>query len=639
MPANNSFEPTVFTIKDLLDKAFEVPCYQRPYSWKAKDHVMTLVHDIDDAYKLYKVNWEETYYTGAFYYKYLKSLPGGKECYDLIDGQQRITTYSLMFLCLLSLSKIHKINDINSQFGDLEKNQLWKISGQTRARDLRFLTLNSLDKDFFQKIFDKAFDEPKKLRAFVDAYAASSTSEKRIKENFLAIYDYYDSTIFSETAIADGEPTTYLNFLLSQIKMIGIRTNLSTQKIFEMFESINSKFKPLDDIDLIKTYIFKHIKESEYEAMLSRWSELVKGTDDNLEDYLKTYVRAFVFYYNQDITIKKFSESLIDKFKSKHGLKTEAEAVLKLVEELERWLPAYQMLTDIDTASEKLPSKEFETFFRVFHMLGYEHPKPLLLLALAYFVDGKATDKQVIQAWKASTLYMLIFKSIMNQDSKSSIGVFGELCGDLRDKNGLDVSVIVSKLNQSLLSKSITTDKAIAALHEQESFGKPTTYPILALLHSIDIKSEKERQEAADVYSISRMDYSMAITYLQQAKKDVFEIDHIMHQTPEAKSPLKYRVIKKKFANEYLELLDGHDFPEEIKGVKIEEHMSYKAFKSVTINRLGNLRLITKHSNISRGNKGIYLIGNEEFATYKEMKQRGEKLASYFFGCPDLQIK
>ena len=209
MSEGEPFEPTTFSIKGLLDKAFVVPCYQRPYSWKVEDNVRTLIRDIDHAYNLYKANLKETYYTGAFYYKYACLLEGGKECYDLIDGQQRITTYSLIFLSLLSLSKTYQINDFNSQYGDLEKNQLWKINGESRNRNLRFLTLNSLDKEFFEKIFDKAFDNPDKLKDFVEGYHTISTSEIRIKENFLAIYSYCKSTLFSKQAIKDNEPQRF----------------------------------------------------------------------------------------------------------------------------------------------------------------------------------------------------------------------------------------------------------------------------------------------------------------------------------------------------------------------------------------------------------------------------------------------
>lgn len=638
--ANKIFEPTNFHLFSLLDNAYEVPNYQRPYSWKSEENVKTLLEDIHEAYLKYKSNRTETYYTGTFYYNYSYTMQGGKECYEVIDGQQRIATYSLMFLSLLSLFKNSKIKDINSQFSSLENSLLWKNDGQARNRKLRFITLNSLDKDFFERLFDKAFDDPKRLKSFVEKYNCSSTAETRIRDNFVLIYDYYEEKLFNEEGLDKNEPQMYLNFLLNQVQMIGIRTSLSKQKIFEMFESINSKFKPLDEIDLIKTYIFKSIDEAEYESMLSRWSDLIKGTDDRLQDYLKTYARAFVYYYSTDIKIKTFSNSLISNIKNIHNLETEKEAVFKLIDELERWLPSYRKLVFMDDALQEIKTSEFETYYRIFSMLSYEHPKPLIFKAFCLMQEKAIAEDEVTKTLKMCTLYMLIFKSIMNQDSKSSIKVFSEICSTFMNGN-FDSSFIANKLNESFANKSITIESAIKTLQGTDTYDKPISFPILSLLQSIDIKSDKDRDglTAEEKYAISELDYDKAITYLQQYKRNTFHIDHIMHQTPDKQSNLKYRCLKQKFGNEILQLLPDNDFPSEVNGVAIQDGMSYKTFKILTINRIGNLRLATKHVNLKRKNKSIYLDDEEVFETYSKMDSRSILLSNYFFKCPDLMIK
>ena len=612
-------------------KTYMIPIYQRNYAWE-EDEITALIKDVYDSFHK---NPKAIYYIGT-----LVTYKRGDSEYEVIDGQQRIATYSLMFLALYSLYKTNKIKDLNSQFSSLENSQLWKNDGQTRNRKLRLITLNSLDKDFFEKIFDKAFDEPKKLKTFIEKYNCSSTAENRIKENFLMIYDFYESNLFTQNGIQNNEPQMYLNFLLNQVQMIGIRTSLSKQKIFEMFESINSKFKPLDEIDLIKTYVFKSIDETEYDSMLSRWSDLIKGTDDNLQDYLKIYARSFIYYYSTDIKIKTFSSSLISSIKEQHSLKTDKEAVCKLVEELERWLPSYQKLIFIDDALKEIKSSEFETYYRIFNMLNYEHPKPLIFKAFCLLQDNKISEDEVTKTLKMCTLYMLTFKSIMNQDSKSSIKVFGEIC-DIFRNGSFDVTTITNKLNESMANKSITIESSINTLQSTDLYDKPISFPILALLQSIDIKSDKDRSGLNDeqIYAISELDYDMAITYLQQYKRNIFHVDHIMHQTPDQSSKLKYRCIRKKFGNESLQLLPGHDFPKEINGVAIQDDMSYKTFKVLTINRLGNLRLITKHTHLKRKNKGIYLDSNATFESYSKMNKRGSKLSNYFFKCPSLMIK
>lgn len=636
------FEPNTFNLNSILEKAFEVPWYQRPYSWNAKENVLGLLSDIYGAYHSFLENKSEFYFTGPFYYNYKSTFPGGTDCYWIIDGQQRIATYALMFISLYSLYKVKKIKDINSQFSSLEKSQLWKNNGTETDRNLKFISLNSLDKDFFIKIFDKAFDDPKKLKQYIEKYNTTSTSEERIKENFLTIYKFYENNIFNDNGISLNYPQTYLNFLLKRVQMIGIRSDISKKKIFEMFESINSKFKPLDEIDLIKTYIFKNIPEDEYDSMLSRWSELIKETDDRLEEYLKVYVKAYLFYSSQDITAKKFENQIVSHIKEKFELKTNHEAVIKLIEELEYWLPSYKAMISLSSSSSKLASsKEFETYFRIFTMLNYEHPKPLIFRSMCSLQEEKTSLSDVIKVWKFSTLYMLIFKSIMNQDSKSSISVFSKICNDIIVNNNISIKFIVEAFNSSLASKSITKESCISVLQNLDLFNKPIGFPILSLIQSIDIRSDEERKNAIgeELYQISKIDYGKTITYLQQFKKDVFETDHIMAQTPPKDSNLKYRLKKGNFGNEHLILLEGHDFPSNINGTEIKSDMSYKTFKELTINRLGNLRLVTKHVNTTKNNKATYLDDESSFTTYEEMIKRGKRLANYFFKCSSTQIK
>ena len=66
---------------------YEIPIYQRNYAWE-KDEISALVQDIYDAYKK---NQKNPYYIGT-----LVSYFKGDGVYEIIDGQQRLTTLRLM---------------------------------------------------------------------------------------------------------------------------------------------------------------------------------------------------------------------------------------------------------------------------------------------------------------------------------------------------------------------------------------------------------------------------------------------------------------------------------------------------------------------------------------------------------------
>ena len=66
---------------------YEIPIYQRNYAWE-KDEIATLIQDVYDAYKK---NDQNVYYIGT-----LVSYHKGDRVFEIIDGQQRITTIRLI---------------------------------------------------------------------------------------------------------------------------------------------------------------------------------------------------------------------------------------------------------------------------------------------------------------------------------------------------------------------------------------------------------------------------------------------------------------------------------------------------------------------------------------------------------------
>src|SRR5574344_3074770 len=69
---------------------YEVPIYQRNYAWE-KDEISALIPDVYDAFIVNK----QTYYIGT-----LVSFHKGDQIYEIIDGQQRLTTIYLILKAL-----------------------------------------------------------------------------------------------------------------------------------------------------------------------------------------------------------------------------------------------------------------------------------------------------------------------------------------------------------------------------------------------------------------------------------------------------------------------------------------------------------------------------------------------------------
>ncbi len=93
-------ELTISEIYNGERATYEIPIYQRNYAWE-KDEISTLIQDVYDAYS--PSNGDQTYFIGT-----LVTFHKGDQVYEVIDGQQRMTTIYLV-LCVLGITPKNKL--------------------------------------------------------------------------------------------------------------------------------------------------------------------------------------------------------------------------------------------------------------------------------------------------------------------------------------------------------------------------------------------------------------------------------------------------------------------------------------------------------------------------------------------------
>ncbi len=112
-------DPHLWNLENLFKSIYEVPVYQRPYSWD-KEQVDVLLNDIIEAYQSESKN--DGYYTGnIIVYDKNDKINGLITKYDIIDGQQRITTFALMLLSLYTLSLSIGVDENDKTLGKIKE--------------------------------------------------------------------------------------------------------------------------------------------------------------------------------------------------------------------------------------------------------------------------------------------------------------------------------------------------------------------------------------------------------------------------------------------------------------------------------------------------------------------------------------
>jgi len=319
-------EKGLTTIKGLFtgDKAFSVPIYQRYYSWGEKQW--------DDLWSdLYYLNTDKKHYFGTILLKntgkLIKEDLEPFETYEIIDGQQRITTI-LIFL-----------REIINQLRLLNDSKLDKLLKKTEEDFLRYETIYKLqlqgdDKSFFKQYIINNQEDP------VDVH---TNSQKKLKE----------AKLFFRTQMEnlDYDVASYKKFLLglkqkiNDLEIILYDVDNDSDAVL-IFETVNDRGKPLTNLEKTKSFLMHMIYLSapknvelyldcinERFSNIFKWFEEIKNTrrGKNLkEDDIQRY--HFIIYQNLKKRLEA-SYKYMDVFKDivKNMNRTDSEQTLDYV--------------------------------------------------------------------------------------------------------------------------------------------------------------------------------------------------------------------------------------------------------------------------------------------------------------------
>ena len=616
--ATKTLDPHLWNLENLFKSMYDVPVYQRPYSWD-KEQVDVLMEDIIDAF--FSETRDEGYYTGnIIVYDKNDKINGLITKYDIIDGQQRITTFSLVLLALYSLSISIGVKEDDSTLRNI-KSALWKYVNREYNKDLKAVTLNSIEKKCFSDLYDHCLTSPKTIISFCDRYQSKSHFDERVIANFRNIYNTIRSKI---SADEQNMILDFSDYVLQYINFIVIEANCRPNKVFSMFESINSKGKKLEEIDLIKTYIFSQLDEASYATYLDKWGELIIKTNDSLYDYLYNYIKAYLCFYRQNITIVNFKSICKNELLRFFNETSISEALKKLLDDMYEKVDFYNMLSSTPDAYKLVKSSKFRFYYKVFTEISYKHPKALFMRTLVEYKEGKLSKDEVVSIVSETVSFMMKFLTISNRDSKDAITMFSNIMNDIYTCGGVTKEIVSGAIATELFKQGITAEKIKEDLKSMDAYEQNKRL-------SISLLSLYEASSKVDSGKV-KTSYDQAYTILNSFS-DSFSLDHLLVQTPDPDS-LSFMYYKDESLNS-LVLKEGHDFPSEI-----VNGMDYDTFTRKVLNQIGNLRIYYKDKNSGRQNTSIELKEYDSFTKYQNIVDRGTDLIDVLvdFCLPDPEI-
>ena len=598
--AGKVLDPHLWNLENLFKSIYDVPVYQRPYSWD-KEQVDVLLDDIIEAYK--SESKDEGYYTGnIIVFDKNDKINGLITKYDIIDGQQRITTFSLILLALYTLSLSIGVSESDKTLTSI-KSALWKYVNREFKKELKAVSLNSIEKKCFSDLYNRCFDSPKNIISYCNSYHCESSFDERVISNFKNIYEKIRIKVSADD---QNEILDFADYILQYVQFIVIEANCKANKVFSMFESINSKGKKLEEIDLIKTYIFSQLDEASYSIYLDKWGELIIKTKDNLYDYLYNYIKAYLCFYRQNISIINFKAISKNELLKYFNETSVAEAFKKMLDDRYDKVDYYNMLSSATSAYQLVKNNKFRFYYKIFTEISYKHPKALFLRTLIEFKEGKLSKNDVVEIITETVSFMMKFLTISGRDSKDAITMFSNIMNDIYECGGVTKEIVINAIASELYKQGITSEKLKLDLKSIDAYeqNKKLTISLLSLY-------EATTRDAKGKLKVS---YDQAYTILNSFS-DAFSLDHLLVQTPDPQSSsFKYY---KNASTDVLVLKSDHDFPSEV-----VDGMDYDAFTRKILNKLGNLRIYYKDKNSGRQNSTIALKEYDKFDSYADIVNR-----------------
>ncbi len=264
-----------YSIEEAFRECFYiVPDYQREYVWTDKE-VHQLLEDINDEID---ASSSKEYFIGTI----LVTPSTHKNHYEVIDGQQRLTTF---FLLLCALKQLFKSEQQESAISGLISTSYTDSTGEIRT-SLKLEPRYENAGEVMNKLVE-VNAEPDKTRnttqaAGITFYGSIENLINAYSTVYRYLLDNYDDKM---------KLKKYWGYLSNNVVFIQISTDISSA--LKIFETINERGVGLNPMDLLKNLLFTHVKTDDFTKLKDEWKKITKPLEKQKEKPLR-FLRYFL---------------------------------------------------------------------------------------------------------------------------------------------------------------------------------------------------------------------------------------------------------------------------------------------------------------------------------------------------------
>lgn len=461
---------------------FLIPLYQRKYAWKRK-HCERLFAD------LLKVSQEgrQSHFFGS-----IVTVKASETEDDLliIDGQQRITTISLMILAAI---KAVKDGIMECEKGEeYLKDTANKYLMAKYRKVERKIKLRPIDKD--RIAYDALFTE--------DGEIPADAADSGIIKNFQLFYELIKLNAISFDDLIEA---------IEKLIIIDIRLD-SGDNPQMIFESLNSCGKDLEEADKVRNYLLMSLTSEEQERFYYKyWAKIESCTDDEPTMFIRDFLTV------KTKVISNITELYFDfkKFEEEYGHARE-----DLLAEMLKYAEFYRQVTKADT---KLPSVDQK--LKQLGYIGSTVCMPYYIQFLDYAKEKQLDEKEIFDVFDTTENYWAR-RIICGYPANVMSRTFAILHSDIlrivgeHNRRGVELKSSYCELMKHILLRKQGNAVFPSDIAIREAFPTRQIYKIpIEYRHFLFERMENENSKERNDTIVPRM------------RENKITIEHIMPQT------------------------------------------------------------------------------------------------------------
>jgi hypothetical protein len=536
------------------DCFYVVPDYQREYVWTDKE-VQQLLDDINEQID---VGDSREYFIGTV----LVSPLGEKNHYEVIDGQQRLTTFFLLLCALKQLFRgepqVQVLSSlISASYADSEGKTQTSLKLEPRYENAGDLVHKLVELD----------SDPQAARAGIkSANIPSFGSLENLVNAYATIHRYLKDTYDEPSKLRK-----YWGYLANKVVFIQISTDVSSA--LKIFETINERGVGLNPMDLLKNLLFTNVRLDQFTQLKDEWKKITKPLEKAKEKplrFLRYFLMANYVIRNERHDAVVREDEIYDWFVDKQNAALcdykakPFEFVRKIIRDVEHYLAFTESYGNDGKSNLAMESLDLLCggAFSLHHVL---------LLAASNFPKS-LFDHFVTQL--ESFLFYYIFTKTPTKELERLFSVWadelrsiGQTADPIRQRNDLDIFVAEHfQKNMTTKEQELTDAFRRYSLHSMQQYR--TRYLLAKLTQFVDMAYKGLKSPG------SLGEYT------------VLEIEHILPNTPDSVLLSTFRTVNL--------------------------NANYDEYK----NKLGNLTLLEKPINIVASN-GFFSAKKDEYRKCK----------------------